>query len=469
MDSDDTIPPECGRQLRGLIERGVAPNVLGFVMQVHCPGGGEDGDPTTDVTAVDHVKLFRNRPDLRFDGRIHEQILPAIRRAGGEVAWTELYVVHSGSDQSRAAQEKKRQRDLRLLELELAERPEHPFTLFNLGMTHVHGSRFAEAADYLRRGIARSGPDESHLRKAYALLVYAEMRLNHHEAALEVCQRGRAMFPKDAELRFREGVLLHELGRLGEARRAYLDVLETREDRHFASVDRGLSGFKARQNLAVIASDLGDLVEAEDQWRRIVAEVPRYRPGWRGLGETLIRRGRFAEAETLAQDLLGDASLRVEGFLIKSRIALRLHGWDDAKASSIGRSRSTRTTRKSSAVAVSSSSTAATPEDAEQALKNLIDHDPDDPSAYYNLGTLLLRTRRYDEATSAYRQSLRYRTNHPATYLNLGCALKDSGRIGRSHHGLGTSAAIGSSRSVGSYRAGQSQVHAVARGMMMYS
>jgi len=403
--------------------------VLGFVIQVHCPGGGEDGDPATDVTAVDHVKLFRNRPDLRFDGRIHEQILPAIRRAGGEVAWTELYVVHSGSDQSRAAQEKKRQRDLRLLELELAERPEHPFTLFNLGMTHVHGSRFAEAADYLRRGIARSGPDESHLRKAYALLVYAEMRLNRHEAALEACRRGRAMFPKDAELRFREGVLLHELGRHGEARRAYLDVLETGEERHFTSVDRGLAGFKTRQNLAVVAADLGDLAEAEDQWRRVVADVPCYRPGWRGLGETLIRRGRFAEAESVAAGLMSDAGTRAEGFLLTSRIALVQGRSTDALA------------ELNQAVAEFPDDPEAlsrrcqllfehgAPQDAEEALKRLIDHNPGDPSAYYNLGTLLLRTRRYDEAACAYRQSLRYRTNHPATYLNLGCALKDGGRI----------------------------------------
>ena len=429
MDSDDTIPAECGRQFRGLIERGLAPQVLGFVMQVHCPGGGEDGDPATDVTAVDHVKLFRNRPDLRFEGRIHEQILPAIRRARGEVAWTDLYVVHSGSDQSRPAQEKKRQRDLCLLELELAERPEHPFTLFNLGMTHVHGSRFAEAADYLRRGIARSGPDESHLRKAYALLVYAEMRLKHHEAALEACRRGRAMFPKDTELRFREGVLLHELGRLGEARRAYLDVMETGEERHFTSVDRGLAGFKTRQNLAVVAADLGDFAEAEDQWRRVVAEVPCYRPGWRGLGETLIRRGRFAEAESLVEELLSNHSVRVEGWLLKSRIALRLGCWEDVRTAldraaeeypddpEILNRRCLFLFEHGSA------------DDAEQVLKRLIAHDPHDASAYYNLGTLLLRGRRPEEAAFAYRQSLRYRTNHPATYLNLGSALKDCGRI----------------------------------------
>ena len=46
------------------------------------------------------------------------------------------------------------------------------------------------------------------------------------------------------------------------------------EERHFSSVDRGLTGFKARQNLAVLAGDMGDLAEAERQWREVVREVP---------------------------------------------------------------------------------------------------------------------------------------------------------------------------------------------------
>ncbi len=213
MDSDDTITPDCGRGLRRLADCEVPPEVLGFIVQVHCPGTGEDGGPDFDVTMVDHVKLFRNRPELRFDHRIHEQILPAIRAAGGEVAWTDLYVVHSGSDQSPAGQEKKRERDLRILNLELSERPEHPFTLFNLGMTYCHGSRFEEAVDYLRRGIVRSRAGEPHLRKAFALLAYALMRLGRHGDAMEAIRWGRALFPLAIELRFREGVLLHELGR----------------------------------------------------------------------------------------------------------------------------------------------------------------------------------------------------------------------------------------------------------------
>ena len=110
MDSDDTVPADCGRKLRELVECEHSGAILGYVMQVHCPGS-----QAGDLTVVDHVKLFRNRPDLRFEFRIHEQILPAIRRANGEVGWTDIYVVHSGSDQSPAGQQRKLERDFRIL------------------------------------------------------------------------------------------------------------------------------------------------------------------------------------------------------------------------------------------------------------------------------------------------------------------------------------------------------------------
>src|SRR5262245_18422151 len=125
MDSDDTITAECGGKLRGLVARASKADVLGYVMQDDCPGAGTDG--ANEITVVDHVKLFRNLPELRFDHRIHEQILPAIRRAGGKVEFIDMYVVHSGYDHSPQAQQRKLERDLRLLHLELQERPEHPF------------------------------------------------------------------------------------------------------------------------------------------------------------------------------------------------------------------------------------------------------------------------------------------------------------------------------------------------------
>src|SRR4051794_25223844 len=154
MDSDDTISEENGRKLKDLACGQHSPGVLGYVMQVHCPceePAGESG-----LTVVDHVKLIRNFAGLRFDGRIHEQILPAIRFRGGEVGWTDIHVVHSGSDQSEAGRLFKRERDLRLLNLEVEECPNHPFTLFNLGMTYADGQEHARAVAFLERSIAVS-------------------------------------------------------------------------------------------------------------------------------------------------------------------------------------------------------------------------------------------------------------------------------------------------------------------------
>jgi glycosyltransferase involved in cell wall biosynthesis len=117
MDSDDVIDAENGRKLRQLVNSLPLPtsrgeggsrqpaaansNVLGYVMQVHCPGNGPDG--AHDVTVVDHLKLFRNRPDLRFEGRIHEQVLDSVNRAAGDVVFTDIFVVHAGADHSPRA------------------------------------------------------------------------------------------------------------------------------------------------------------------------------------------------------------------------------------------------------------------------------------------------------------------------------------------------------------------------------
>ncbi len=281
MDSDDTIPADCGRRLRALADGTHAPEILGYVMQVHCPGPGAEGH--RDVTVVDHIKLFRNRPDLRFEHRIHEQILPAIRRAGGDVQFTDIYVVHSGSDHPAAGRRGKLERDFRLLHLDLQERPDHPFVLFNLGMTYADAQDHDEAARWLLRCLEVSQPEESHVRKAYALLVSVRYQQQRFAEAYEICQQARRLYADDKELLFRQAMLEHQLGRLDEAVHSYWEVLEAPAERHFASVDAGIAGYKARHNLALVYEALGWIDEAVTQWSSILRERPLYRDAHVGL------------------------------------------------------------------------------------------------------------------------------------------------------------------------------------------
>jgi glycosyltransferase involved in cell wall biosynthesis len=295
MDSDDTIDAVNGRKLQQLAERIHDPRILGFVMQVHCPGG-PSGD-SNELTVVDHVKMFRNHPYLRFEFRIHEQIIPAIRRLGGEVAWSDIFVVHSGADLSVEGQQRKLERDFRTLNLELKERGEHSFVLFNFGMTYSFMGDHEQAVQFLQRSLRVSHPSESQVRKAFALLVISLFYLQRFHEASDVCRQGLTLFPHDAELLFRHGLLCHHRGLLEEAERAYLSIFDIREDRQFSSVDRGITGFKTRHNLAQVYRDMNRLDLAEVQWRHAVDAAPSFKPSRKYLIDYLRQQGRLFTAE----------------------------------------------------------------------------------------------------------------------------------------------------------------------------
>jgi hypothetical protein len=82
--------------------------------------------------------------------RVHEQILGSVRRMGGSPRFTDIVICHTGY-QDAVLLRLKSQRDLRLLEMEYAEQPDHPFTLFNLGSSYLELQRAGEASPLLER------------------------------------------------------------------------------------------------------------------------------------------------------------------------------------------------------------------------------------------------------------------------------------------------------------------------------
>ena len=67
--------------------------------------------------------------DARWTYAVHEQILPALRRVNFPERWTEVTVRHTGYTDP-ALRERKLRRDCKILEAELAKRPDDPFVLF---------------------------------------------------------------------------------------------------------------------------------------------------------------------------------------------------------------------------------------------------------------------------------------------------------------------------------------------------
>ena len=234
-------------------------------------------DPSTDgsggETVVDHVRLFPLRNDVRWTYRVHEQIMPALRRAGIPVRWTDLVVRHTGYV-NLALRGRKLDRDARILQEELKDRPDDPFVLFNLGTIAIERRDWSGALTYLRRSLSRSAPSDSITRKLFALIARSHQMLGDTAAALRVCAEGLSLDPDDAELWHRKAVVHRSRGESAEAEQSWRRILTLSRPDRFCSIDQGIYGHLTCRNLAVLAMERGDHGEAGRLWRAVLAECP---------------------------------------------------------------------------------------------------------------------------------------------------------------------------------------------------
>jgi len=268
LDADDTLPLESGEVIQEAVLN-ASPDVLGFVVPVQFVE--QDGVGTS----VDHVKVFRNLPGLTWEGRIHEQILPSLRRRAAELGLPHhsimrlpARVLHTGYDTSSEGQARKRVRDDTLLKLDLADRPDHPFVLFNLGMTeHFHGNH-EMAVSWLTRCIEVSPVQESHVRKAYALMFGSLVRLGMNDETRSALDEALLHFDADPELHFLYGQFLAAQGDDLGAVAQYDKAISSDASGHFSSFDPSIQGYKALHNKALSLQRLGKEEEAAEAWKR---------------------------------------------------------------------------------------------------------------------------------------------------------------------------------------------------------
>jgi glycosyltransferase involved in cell wall biosynthesis len=217
LDADEWFDEDNRVKLRVLLAD-LADDNTAYVMQQRSAAANGS------ATLVAQVRLFRNHPDIRWDYRVHEQILPSLRRAGHAVRFTDLVIEHSGY-LDPALRQRKLERNLRLLHLDLAERPNDAFTLFNLGWAFADLGRCGDAVPLLQRSLQYSHIADSITPKLFALLTLCHRRLGQHEQAWMVCQAGQVRCPDDVELLFLKGQLYHQRGDRGGARACWTQLL----------------------------------------------------------------------------------------------------------------------------------------------------------------------------------------------------------------------------------------------------
>jgi tetratricopeptide (TPR) repeat protein len=192
LDADEVLVREDAPLLRSLTGR--TWREAFYLSETNYTGDLEDG------TAVTHnaLRLFRNRPQYRFEGRLHEQIahclpgyLPERVEASG------VRIEHYGYLGAVRDSREKSSRNIELLRLQQAESPPTPFLHYNLGSEYAAaGEPQAALAEFERAWtMLQSLPDRDSYQFAPALM-------SRMVKALRACGR-----PADAIARAEEGLM----------------------------------------------------------------------------------------------------------------------------------------------------------------------------------------------------------------------------------------------------------------------
>jgi GT2 family glycosyltransferase/predicted Zn-dependent protease len=273
---------------------------------------------STAFRLLDQVRLFPNHPHVRWDYRVHEQTLPAVLRAGGRVRWADVVIDHVGYQRSESRRTKL-ERNLRLLELDNVDRPDDPFTLFNLGWTLLDLGKTEEALPRLQRSLEKSAPDSSITRKLYHLVALTHKQLGQKEQARAICRAGLERFPDDTELLVEEALLQLDNQEFSRAEVNLLQLVEARPGQYFGSVDDGMRGYRTRDLLARQYRTQGRLVEAEIHWRAAIVERSSFLPAWLGLADLFLSQRRHSELTGLAAKLEREPGGDVEAAILRAR------------------------------------------------------------------------------------------------------------------------------------------------------
>ncbi len=432
LDADEYFDDANRDKLRRLLASLDHQNAA-FVMKQSSPSqqGGS-------AMLVDQVRLFRNLPAIRWDYRVHEQILLSVRRAGHEVHFTDISLTHTGYVDP-ALRRSKLERNLRLLYLDLAERPQDAFTLFNLGWAYTDHGRHAEAIPYLQRSLEHSRPADSITPKLYALLTQSHRKLGQLREAHAVCRAGRIRCPEDAELLFVEGQLAHELGDRATARSCWQRLLASANGSTnvpaapdcFTSVDAGLRGHLVHYHLAVLCREEGRDSEAEAHWQASLAEAPGLVPAWMGLGELYLQQERWSQLEQVVAQLHRHPPMGGEAAVLQARACLARREFAAARQVLEGIIAHDPAALKPRVILSHVLLQSGDEDAAAPLLRSIVQLDPTQAESWRNLAVLLGRRGKLHEAVEIAQAGRQHCPHDPDLLLTHGVFLRESGELAR--------------------------------------
>ncbi|MBI1938133.1 MAG: glycosyltransferase family 2 protein [Ignavibacteriales bacterium] len=129
---------------------------------------------TGRTNVMRNTRLFRNQPEIKFTGKVHEQIVPSLIENKYKLINCSIVIDHVGYNIPTDGKKKKAERNLAIL-LNQFERDKHPYDAYQLGNTYTIIDEYEQALHYFK-----ISSDDKRLNKTLRADSYTSMAFIYH-------------------------------------------------------------------------------------------------------------------------------------------------------------------------------------------------------------------------------------------------------------------------------------------------
>jgi glycosyltransferase involved in cell wall biosynthesis len=178
-------------------------------------------NPKTDggsgSTIGSAVRFFRNFPGIQFSSRVHESVDRFLNGVGAKAARSTFVIEHFGYGLDRDTVKRKYERNLNLLEKELADNPCDGNARYHLGLTCMALERETEAREAFDRALSGTGLTPSLEAMILNMKSYHHLRAGEFDSAYDACSRSQDLVPVQNTARQLKGLAFFYRKAYGEA------------------------------------------------------------------------------------------------------------------------------------------------------------------------------------------------------------------------------------------------------------
>ncbi|MEW6191862.1 MAG: tetratricopeptide repeat protein [Bacillota bacterium] len=257
LDADEELVPGDGAKLREIIASGEADGY--YLTEINFVGD----KPGIDAVVNTAFRVFRNRPEHRFSGAIHEQIVACVQAYGGRIAFSDVRINHYGYLNQTSLGKNKIQRNLAILKKEVKKRPKDNYHRFNLGVEYLRLGNYQEALEEFQKAFHKLPS----LEVAYASVLLRNIvlclkELKRYNEALKVLEDAIEAYPDYTDLVFLKAGVCADMKDFSAAVTYYKECLTRGESSARHVTQQGVGSYRAWYGLGQAYEQLGDYVQA---------------------------------------------------------------------------------------------------------------------------------------------------------------------------------------------------------------